>query len=233
MNLVYETKPQIYTGLEAGASYKMHLVCAGSGRLHTPGRIQNLSVGDIFFTQPAVPSAIQSEEGLRYFYISFLGDRANLFFDRLKLNGEHCHFPDYEALLPQFQRALESNIEVADLYCESLLLQVFADLGGAQFASAEKENKTDPAKLVKKYINDHFSDPGLSLEQIGSALCYNKKYISSVFKARYKVGVSDYLRAIRIQHACTLMEQGFTSVKDISTLCGFADSLYFPRCLRR
>lgn len=233
LNLVYETKEQIYTGLKAGATYKLHLVCTGEGTLHTPGHTVPLRPGDLFFTQPAVPSAIESGEGLTYLYISFLGDRANLFIDQLRINGENCHFPGFEYLDPLFRKALDASIEVADIYCESILLYAFAALGNDLFPTPQKEkDKPETMALIKKYIDDHFSDPNLSLETIGEALNYNKKYISTVFKAKFKIGVADYLRMVRIQHACTLMEQGFTSVKDISALCGFSDPLYFSKVFR-
>ena len=86
--------------------------------------------------------------------------------------------------------------------------------------------------LIKKYIDDNFSDTELSLEKIGSALSYHKKYVSSLFKKTYHIGITEYLNLARIQHACTLMEQGFTSIRDIAQLCGFKDPLYFSRVFR-
>ncbi len=233
LNVVFETKPQIYAGLMNNASYKIHYVCSGEGKLHTPGRTFALKSGDLFFTQPAVPFAIESGEGFTYMYSSFLGERANLFIDKLKINGENCLFHDFEMLEPMFQRALDTNVEVADLVCESILLYAFSMLGDSLFAEERSERaRGDAVSLIKKYIDENFSDPNLSLEQIGAALNYNKKYISAVFKEKFKVGVAEYLRTVRIQQACALMEQGFTSIKDISALCGFADPLYFSKVFK-
>ena len=40
------------------------------------------------------------------------------------------------------------------------------------------------------------------------------------------------LNTVRIQHACTLIEQGFTSVSDIASCCGYADPEYFSKVFR-
>ena len=47
------------------------------------------------------------------------------------------------------------------------------------------------------------------------------------------MGVSEYIATIRIQYACTLMEQGLSSVSDIALLCGFSDPLYFSKVFKK
>lgn len=233
LNLVYETKAQVYQGLNSEATYKMHLVVSGSGTLHTPGQTLPLKKGDLFFSRPAVPFAIETAEDLQYIYISFLGDRANLFIDRLKISGRNCLFGGFEELEPMLRKALGANLQVADVYCEGILLYAFAQLGEPLFMDGQAtKEKSDVADQVKKMIDEQFSDFELSLETMGKALSYNKKYLSAAFKTKFKIGIIEYLRNIRIQHACTLMEQGFSSVKDIAALCGFSDSLYFSKVFK-
>ncbi|MBQ1222950.1 MAG: helix-turn-helix transcriptional regulator, partial [Oscillospiraceae bacterium] len=41
-----------------------------------------------------------------------------------------------------------------------------------------------------------------------------------------------YLNTLRIRHACVLIEQGISGVKDISNLCGFSDPMYFSRLFK-
>lgn len=52
INYVLETLPQPYAPLKSQAVYKMYYVCSGSGFIHTLGKIQPLSEGDVFFTFP-------------------------------------------------------------------------------------------------------------------------------------------------------------------------------------
>ena len=47
------------------------------------------------------------------------------------------------------------------------------------------------------------------------------------------IGIIEYINTIRIQTACTMMEQNFTSVSDIANKCGYADPQYFSRIFKQ
>ena len=46
------------------------------------------------------------------------------------------------------------------------------------------------------------------------------------------VGFSEYLRTLRIQHACMLINEGLSNIKDIVTLSGYRDPLYFSKVFK-
>jgi two-component system response regulator YesN len=68
---------------------------------------------------------------------------------------------------------------------------------------------------------------------MSSVLGYNPKYISQLFKKKMSVGVNEYLNTVRVQSACTMIEQGTTSVSDIANKCGYADPQYFSRIFKQ
>lgn len=233
INFVLETKPQSYHGLRSLSVYRMHLVRSGRACLHIPGRTIPLSGGDLFFCLPAVPSAIESGEDFQYFYISYLGTRANAVMDMLNINQHNCVFSGYQELLEMWQAGLSVRESVSGLRSESILLYSFSLLGETLLCREEKNTRScETALQIKKYIDEHFSDPGLSLEQISRECSYNPKYISTIFKDRFNMGISEYLNTIRLQHAYVLMEQGFTSVKTIATMSGYKDPMYFSKVFR-
>ena len=43
------------------------------------------------------------------------------------------------------------------------------------------------------------------------------------------MGFSEYLRLVRVKHAVMLIENGVTSVKNVASLSGFSDPLYFSK----
>ncbi|MBR1957939.1 MAG: AraC family transcriptional regulator, partial [Tidjanibacter sp.] len=53
--------------------------------------------------------------------------------------------------------------------------------------------------IVKKYIDDHFHEPDLSLERLSAELQYNRTYLSATFKKAMGIGISTYMSQIRIQ----------------------------------
>ena len=154
--------------------------------------------------------------------------------DQLSISSQNCIFYGYEEIEPYWKESITATFAMYDLRTESVLLYTFSVLGTKILKEAERIKKSeDTAALIKKYIDEHYPDADVSLETVGNALSYNKKYVSKIFKETYHVGISEYLNVIRIQHACTLMEQGFTSIHDIAFSCGFRDPLYFSRVFKK
>lgn len=232
INFVLETKPQPFDALKTTSLYRMHLVTRGTGILHTPGRTHPLKPGDLFFGLPALPFAIESLQDFEYLYISFIGPRANMLLDRLRINSQNYLFPDFQELTDFWDASIHSDPQLFDLRSESVLLYSFSVMGSRFLADPGLEKKSDTVFQIKKYIDDHYSDTDFSVEKLGTELSYNPKYVSTVFKQHFQMGISQYLNTVRIQHACTLMEQGFTCIKDIALLCGFKDPLYFSRVFK-
>ncbi len=234
INFVLETKPQPYSSLKSQSVYKIHFVCSGNGKLHIAGRIIPLQRGDVFFTFPAIPFCLESVDNFSYMYISFLGFRANMIMDNLKISPQNFLFNDCQEIYEFWKKGLSSNSDLTDLISESVLLYSFHFLGNRIIPLISKKHlNEDIALKTKKYIDDNFSHPKLSLELLSNELSYSPKYISSTFKKKFNVGISEYLNTIRIQNACTLMHQGFSSISDVSNQCGYVDSQYFSKVFKQ
>ncbi len=233
INFVLETEPQKYDGLKSSSLYRIHYVSKGSGTLHLCNSSHKISEGDIFFVIPSVPYAIESENNLEYMYISYLGTRANMITDRLGISYKTCVFHDFFEVEDFWKNSLVVPVEASDLRCESVLLYTFSVMIEKLVISGNETKVADAVTQIKKYIDDNFFDSDLSLDKISEILSYNKKYISTVFKNKFKTGVCEYINILRIQHACTLMQQGVTCIKNVAYLCGFHDPMYFSRVFKK
>lgn len=232
VNFVLETKAQIYSGLKSEAVYKMYYVRSGDGYLHTPGRITPLTRGTVFFTFAGYPFAIESGEAFTYMYIGFIGQRGNMIMESLKIGCEVFCFPDFEEVADIWERGIKLRHEVNDLISESVLLYTFSYLGNRILRKNEVQNSHSAAAVIKKYVDEHFAETDFSLEALSCELSYNKKYVSTVFKKQFGFGITEYINTVRIQNACTMLEQGFTSINDISEKCGYTDSRYFSKLFK-
>lgn len=234
INFVYETKEQSFDKLKISAVYIMNFVTEGKGWLHMAGSRYELEAGDIFFVLPAVPYCIESQENFKYLYISYIGIRANILMERLKIDSRHLLFKNFQTLHGFWQNALEiSNLGNIDMLSESVLLYTFSMIENEITEPGCLAKGANSVLLIKKYIDENFSDTDMSLEKISREFSYNKKYISTAFKKQMKAGVCEYLNTVRIQNACTLIEQGFTCVKDIAFLCGYTDQMYFSKIFKK
>ncbi len=227
INLVYETKATPDATLAIGASFRMHIICDGVGAFANERGELPLKKGDIVITPPAVPFAIRNLGNLKYIYISYLGVRANIMFDTYKISPYGAVYSGYEHLLPLWLSALEKHREIANVFCEGTVLCTFAEIANASFIKATSNESNSAAKNVKEFIDAHFTDKNLTLGLLSEKLSYNPKYLSTAFKNEFKINIVDYIRTLRIQHACTLMEQGISYVKNVASLCGYENPLYF------
>ena len=234
IHFVLETKEQIYTGLRLKSLYTVYFVLKGQGKLHTRGQVLTLEKGDVFFSFPAEPFAIESIDDFQYMYISFLGARGNRLMEKLGISPKTVYYPDCDELETVWLQGLGSPAELSDISSEAVLLHTFAYLGRRlpEFSAHEK-GRMDLISMIQKYVDEHFSDPDFSLERLGNDLKYNKKYLSTVFKRHVGVGIVEYLHTVRIQHACTMLRQGFTSISDVALRCGYPDAQYFSKVFKR
>lgn len=170
---------------------KYNYICSGKGFIHTLGKIQPLSEGDVFFTFPASPVCIESVENFSYMYISFLGSRANMIMEKLKISNNNFLFTECSEIYNFRKNGLDIDSELTDLISENILLYTFSFLGNRTLSFGNKNRRNDnTAAIIKKYIDDNFSDTDFSLDNISNELTYNKKYISTIFK---KISVLELL----------------------------------------
>lgn len=233
VNFVLETKPRRAGAFRTEAVYKVHLVRTGKGFLHTVRGVFPISAGDVFFTFAGSPYFLEGGEDFTYFYVSFLGARANMVMEKLHI-AAGSRFPDCAALADFWQQGLTMAESVSDLISESVLLYTFAFLGNRVSETEKKEPVGDDVFLkLKKAVDDHYNDPTLTLTSLAAALSYHPKYLSGLFKRRMGVGIAEYLNTVRVQNACTLMDEGFRSVSEIASLTGFRDALYFSKVFKK
>ncbi|MBQ4629977.1 MAG: helix-turn-helix domain-containing protein [Clostridia bacterium] len=233
VHLVLEANADIYTRFSSQSIYKMHYVYSGSGILNTTDKQIELKKGDIFFTFPSMPFCVDSPNDFSCIYISFLGTRANMIMKKIGISQQNHYFPECNEVELFLEKGLRSKPELCDILSESILLYVFSYIGERLIMENENDKpKVDLVSMIKKYIDDHFSMPELSLEYLSNALRYNQKYISHSFKKEFGIGISKYINTIRMQHAVTLMKQGFSCISDIALNCGYSDPKYFSKLFK-
>lgn len=214
------------------SNYRMHLVVKGSGVLKTQYSAYSLSEGDLFFTFPASAYTLETIDDFKYLYIGFVGTRANAILEKFGIRIRNCVFKDFIELKEIWENCLKLPISVLDMGTEGIFLFSLSKIGERIMPVAKKGGCNTPA-IIKKYVDENYADSKLNLNSLSKTLNYNSNYISYVFKKEFGVSFREYLNLLRINNACALIEKGFTSVKDISYLCGFDDPLYFSKVFKK
>lgn len=83
-----------------------------------------------------------------------------------------------------------------------------------------------------RYINRNYKDK-ITLKDIESNLHINASYFSTLFKQEMGMTFTDYLNSLKIQYACSLLENTNLSIIDVSLSAGFDDQSYFTKVFKK
>ena len=86
---------------------------------------------------------------------------------------------------------------------------------------------------IKKYIETYYAVPELSLSQIAEEFCFSPAYLSTLFKKNCSQNITDYINAVRIDQACSLLEMGEDKISLISEKVGYSNTSYFYKVFKR
>ena len=81
---------------------------------------------------------------------------------------------------------------------------------------------------IKAYIGAHYQEK-IYLEALADQVHLNPQYLSVLFKKETAMSVSDYIAAIRMEHARALLRDTTDSIQMIAEAVGYPDPQYFSR----
>lgn len=83
-----------------------------------------------------------------------------------------------------------------------------------------------------RYINRNYKEK-ITLKDIEANLHVNASYFSTLFKQEMGMTFTDYLNSLKIQYACSLLENTNLSIIDVSLSAGFDDQSYFTKVFKK
>ena len=86
---------------------------------------------------------------------------------------------------------------------------------------------------VECYIKEHYSDSGLSAEDISEAVYLDISYIRKVFSKYKEYTIQDYITSVRMKAAMEKLNEQKLSIGEIAEACGYLDAGYFSRCFKK
>lgn len=99
-------------------------------------------------------------------------------------------------------------------------------------SSLRSAQDADITFKIEEYIGEHY-DSHLTLDEIASHVYLSRSYASSLFKEQTGCGIFEYLNAVRIDRACTMLRDTGLSLAEIAQRCGFEDQSYFTRVFKK
>lgn len=108
------------------------------------------------------------------------------------------------------------------------------ELFGAQesVVREQTEEKNYLVELAKEYVQEHYYE-NLMLADAAQKVGISASYLSTLFQKQMGKGFVDYLNEIRIEHACTYLQQNYLKTYEIAYKVGFKDEKYFSKVFKK
>lgn len=97
---------------------------------------------------------------------------------------------------------------------------------------AEDKSKNQAVERAKEYIKEHYYE-NITLNQVAEQAGITSGYLSTLFTQNLNCGFVDYLNEVRINHACTYLQQNYLKTYEIAFKVGFNDEKYFSRVFKK
>lgn len=147
---------------------------------------------------------------------------------------EVYEFADYEAYKALFQRALAvwNGREPGYQYrAAAVLYEILAAM--QQSCTASGAAGSDFIVQTKEYIDAHFADSSLTVQQLAARAYVSTSYLRRRFRETYHIGPKEYLDAVRLQYARSLLQTGYYTQAEVAARCGYRDVKYFRTLFSR
>lgn len=99
-------------------------------------------------------------------------------------------------------------------------------------------NKSDTKKdfivtNILNFINENYTDPGLSVEVIATNVNRSSNYIRSIFKKSQGVSISEYITQKRFDQVCKMLIETNLTARDIGKEVGLNSGSYFYTAFKK
>jgi two-component system response regulator YesN len=109
-------------------------------------------------------------------------------------------------------------------------------LAYGRLCMTESETIPSDLSLSKKiiaYIDKHYSDPELTVNQLANLFQLNPSYMGSVFKKVNNESLLQYITMIRMEASKKLLESNQYKISDIAELVGYTDAFYYSKRFKK
>ena len=119
------------------------------------------------------------------------------------------------------------------------ILNCLNKLSDEAFGAAAKEEPVDECEKTshfvreaQEYIAEHYAEDIL-LSQVAEKIGISGGYLSTLFSQDLDCKFVDYLNQVRIERACTYLNQNFLKTYEIAYRVGFKDEKYFSKVFKK
>jgi AraC family transcriptional regulator len=198
----------------------------------TEGAISGYSGVNLLFFHPNQRRTVAFDESSRCLVVRV--GSAMLSRVRIESNDRSpVNVQGWEALwlIRKLQAELVKDTDSGSLIVEAIILQLLVIT--ARCSRGETASSTRAwLSNIRKVIEDQFLDE-FRLSELASLAGVHRVHLVREFRKQYGATIGQYIRKLRIDHACQLLGQTNLPLREISSACRFADQSHFTKQFRK
>lgn len=216
--------------------YALHYIIRGQGTLETGGQHFRLGAGESFiiFPQKEIYYYPDPVDPWEYVWMEFNGRDAGRVVELTQLTVQHPVLPAApETLEPWFHLAWNAGASPSEVLRADARLQLLLSYYMEYYPGDQQEEPKDYVWLARKYIEQNYWKPSLTVTEIVQAVNLERSYLFRKFKEATGESVSAYIASCRIRRACELLKTSGLPVQSVAYSVGYNDPLYFSRVFKK
>lgn len=201
--------------------YLIHFCLSGKGILYDKRGTHKIGAGQFFIIRPdeVTTYTAYASDPWEYTWIGFWGERAAKFLDAPSV----MNAPDGVA-----ERLFELTRN--EVCAEEPYIALLYDLVYRLFCESEEDNCTDRLRRLHRYLKFNYMKE-LRVSELAREYGFDRSHLYRIFKARYGVGIKEYLTRERMKNAARLLAGGF-SVSESAAMVGYSDTFNFSKAFK-
>ena len=200
--------------------YLIHFCLSGKGSLTDPRGSYTVSEGELFIIRPGEVTVYTADrdEPWEYMWLGFEGTLAEVF------RGSVAVYPYSETVKMLLGKAIADGNPDPHVYSSVLHLLI------SEIFEPKKE-LSDAATAVKDYIDYNYMCD-IKVGDVAGRFGFERSYLFRVFKARYGIGIKEYIIKARMENAVQLLSEGHP-VGITASAVGYRDEFAFSRAFKK
>ena len=201
--------------------YLIHFCLGGKGVLENSEGIFDIGRGDFFVIRPGEVTTYTADNSdpWEYAWIAFSSEGKRYF------ESKGSVFETPERLDEKLLHLVKSSNRSAE-GC----LAVIYDLLYRTFDSEEKEAEESVIRQIRRYIKYNYMLP-ITVSGLARDFGFERSYLYRIFKARYGIGIKDYITSVRLRMGEKFLKDGY-SVGESARMSGYDDRFNFSKAYK-
>lgn len=143
----------------------------------------------------------------------------------------HCEGGLLANLFIRLYKEFHNSDGASAIAIEGLAIEMLAEVSRRQGLKSERTPPTWLRRAVE-LLHSHFSET-LTVVFIARTVGVHPVHLARQFRKHYRCTVGEYIRRLRIEHACAELTRSEMSLSDIALAAGFADQSHSGRTFKR